>query len=160
MVRSVAACICQGRVNLGLWQIRECRDTDFERILTLLKQLWPTKELDSTALRSVYTRALSSGTQRYVCAVERGKVVGFCSLSLKDNLWEGGCLAHIDELIVDVQYQGHGIGTSLLARISHEAARSNCSRIELDSAFHRKAAHKFYEIHGFRNRAYLFSKVL
>jgi GNAT superfamily N-acetyltransferase len=63
-------------------------------------------------------------------------------------------------LIVDVQYQGRGIGTSLLAWISHEAAKSGCSRIELDSAFHRKDAHKFYEAQGFENRAFLFSKVL
>lgn len=141
-------------------KIRECRDTDFSQILLLLKQLWPSRELDPTALRAVYTRGLMSASQRYLCAVEDGRVVGFCSLSLKNNLWQGGYLAHIDELIVDTQCQRRGIGTLLLAAISQEAVKSGCSRIELDSAFHRKEAHRFYEAQGFENRAFLFSKVL
>jgi hypothetical protein len=32
--------------------------------------------------------------------------------------------------------------------------------VELDSAFHRSQAHKFYQQEGFENRAYLFSKPL
>jgi hypothetical protein len=31
-------------------------------------------------------------------------------------------------------------------------------RVELESAFHRKKAHAFYERQGFENRGYLFSK--
>jgi glucosamine-phosphate N-acetyltransferase len=42
------------------------------------------------------------------------------------------------------------------ARHRRQASR----RVELDSAFHRKQAHRFYEQLGFENRAYLFSKAL
>ena len=69
-------------------QIRDCRETDFDQILTLLKQLWPPKELDSTTVRSVYTRALASAAERYVCAVEGGKVVGCCSLTPAESTAE------------------------------------------------------------------------
>jgi hypothetical protein len=31
-----------------MWQIRECRETDFDRVLALLKKLWPTQDLDPT----------------------------------------------------------------------------------------------------------------
>jgi len=94
------------------------------------------------------------------CAVEGDRVIGFCSLTLKSNLWQAGYLGHIDELIVDEQHRGRGIGRSLLNAIIEAAVKNGCSRIELDSAFHRKDAHKFYETQGFENRAYLFSKVL
>jgi glucosamine-phosphate N-acetyltransferase len=141
-------------------QIRECCEADFDQILLLLKQLWPSRELDPAALLFVYSNGLASAAQRYICAVENGRVVGFCSLTLKNNLWQAGYVGHIDELIVDVHYRGRGIGTALLARISQEAVKSGCSRIELDSAFHRKEAHQFYAAHGFENRAYLFSKTL
>lgn len=143
-----------------MWQIRDCCDTDFDQILVLLNQLWPSKELDRTALRSVYARALRAEAQHCICAVEDDRVIGFCSLILKNNLWQAGYLAHIDELIVDEQHRGRGIGRSLLSTIIEMAVKNGCSRTELDSAFHRTDAHKFYETEGFENRAYLFSKVL
>jgi hypothetical protein len=80
--------------------IRQCNSVDFEQIFVLLKQLWPDKTLDRDALRWVYSRGLESGFQRYLCAVENERVVGFCSLTIKNNLWQAGYLAHIDELIV------------------------------------------------------------
>ena len=40
------------------------------------------------------------------------------------------------------------------------AIESGCASIELDSAFHREDAHRFYESQGFENRAFLFSKSL
>jgi len=40
------------------------------------------------------------------------------------------------------------------------AKERGCTRIELDSAFHRKEAHQFYERNGFGNRAYLFLEII
>jgi len=40
------------------------------------------------------------------------------------------------------------------------ARQNNCKQIELDSSFHRKEAHQFYESIGFKSRAYLFTKQL
>jgi len=48
----------------------------------------------------------------------------------------------------------------LLARLEAIATERNCSRIELDSAFHRKRAHRFYQQCGFENRGFIFSKTL
>ncbi|HXZ42406.1 MAG TPA: GNAT family N-acetyltransferase [Terriglobales bacterium] len=141
-------------------QIRECRDTDFDQVFLLLKQLWPSKELDRIALSTVYARAIRGDAQHYICAIEDDRVVGFCSLTLTNNLWQAGYLAHIDELVVDEQQRGRGIGRALLNAIVEVAVKAGCPRIELDSAFHRKDAHKFYEAQGFENRAHLFSKVL
>ncbi len=143
-----------------MWQVRDCVETDFGQILPLLHQLWPSKELNDAALRAVFERGLRSDCQRYICATEDGHVIGFCSLSLKNNLWQAGYLAHVDELIVDAPHTGRGIGRALLTSIIAIAAERGCSRVELDSAFHRKRAHKFYQAEGFENRAYLFSKAL
>jgi glucosamine-phosphate N-acetyltransferase len=141
-------------------QIRPCGDQDFEGVLVLLQQLWPDKPLDSVSLRSVYDRALTSDAQSYLCAVDVENVVGFGSMTIKNSLWQGGGLGHVDELIVDVSYRGHGIGTQLLEHLIDLARAKGCQRVELDSAFHRTQAHQFYEQHGFENRAYLFSKTL
>ncbi|MGA7711416.1 MAG: GNAT family N-acetyltransferase [Rhizomicrobium sp.] len=139
-------------------EIRACTAADFEQILLLLQQLWPDKTLGREQLREVYSRALSSErTQRLLCAVEEERVVGFCSMTIKNNLWIEGFLAHVDELVVDRAKRGRGIGARLLQSAIALARALNCARIELDSAFHRGDAHAFYERQGFENRAYLFS---
>jgi GNAT superfamily N-acetyltransferase len=140
--------------------IRPCASEDFLQVLVLLEQLWPDKTLDAEALSRVYSRGLESSLQHYLCAVEDGNIAGFCSLSIKNNLWQAGYLAHIDELVVGKEKRGRGIGSALLNAIIQIAAEAGCSSVELDSAFHRSEAHRFYQKHGFENRAYLFSKSL
>ena len=141
-------------------QIRQCRSEDFPAVMELLRQLWPDKCLDTPALRTVYDRALTSDQQLYICAAEGERVVAFGSLTLKNNLWQEGFLGHVDELVVDNAHRGRRIGTHLLEHLVAIAQRRGCRRVELDSAFHRKKAHEFYERQGFKNRAFLFSKKL
>jgi ribosomal protein S18 acetylase RimI-like enzyme len=129
-------------------------------VVALLRQLWPEKPLNIQSLQLVYDHALSLEDQKYLCAVENGNVVGFGSLTIKNNLWQEGFLGHIDELIVDKDFRGKGIGRQLLSAFILLAKKMQCRRVELDTAFHRKEAHRFYEQQGFENRAYLFSLML
>jgi len=141
-------------------QIEPCRQNDFKAVFQLLRQLWPDKQLDMAALQKVFDRALNSDSQVYLCAHDGEDVVGFASLTIKNNLWQAANLGHIDELIVDEKHRGSGLGTHLLHESIAHARRRGCARVELDSAFHRKKAHHFHERNGFDNRAYLFSKRL
>ena len=141
-------------------QIRQCKPEDFDSVVALLKQLWPGKQLDPVALRRVYDRTLASDRQIYLCAESGREVVGFGSLTIKSNLWNEAFVGFVDELVVDGAHQGRGIGTQLLDQLISWASERGCNRIELDSAFHRKEAHAFYERHGFQSRAFLYSKLL
>lgn len=141
-------------------QIRPCRSEDFDEVFDLLRQLWPEQTLDADALRVVYDRALASNLQTYICATDGERIVGFGSLTMKNNLWQAGYLGHVDELIVDKEHRGRGVGTQLLEHIIALAKQQGCSRVELDTAFKRTEAHQFYEQHGFQKRGFLFSKVL
>ena len=142
------------------FEIRMCRRRDFQSVLRLLQQLWPGRELDSDALQKVFERGLRSKSQVYLCAENKDAVIGFVSLTVKNNLWQAANLGHIDELVVDEKHRGSGLGTRLLTAIAAQARQRGCVRVELESAFHRKKAHAFYERHGFENRGYLFSKPL
>jgi GNAT superfamily N-acetyltransferase len=53
-----------------------------------------------------------------------------------------------------------GFGTELLEAAIAAAKKRGCKIVELDSAFYREDAHKFYLKEGFAKRAYLFSKDL
>ena len=141
-------------------KIRLAEQTDFDSVFGLLKQLWPDLDLNYHTLHEIYLKAIDSKVQQLIIGVADNKIVGFCSLTIKNNLWQAGNLGHVDELVVDKHYRGKGYGKKLIDSITHIAIDLKCKRIELDSAFHRKEAHRFYESIGYENRAYLFSRTL
>jgi len=143
-----------------MFQIRQCQTDDFDEVILLLRQLWADKTLDPASLRPIFNHGLASNSKTYLVATEEKRVIGFGSLSLKDDLWPEGRVAYIDELVVDSEYRSKGIGAQLLELLVATAQRKGCYRIELTSAFYRKESHRFYERPGFASRAFVFSKVL
>jgi glucosamine-phosphate N-acetyltransferase len=142
------------------FQIRKCCAGGFKTLLQLFRELWPDKPIRPATLRKTYNRGLTRESQAYISVIDKARVVGFGSLTIKNSLWQEGTVGHIDELIVRHEYRGRGIGTQLLSCLEALAKERKCRRVELDSAHHRKEAHRFYEQRGFHNRAFLFSKVL
>jgi GNAT superfamily N-acetyltransferase len=140
--------------------IRDVSGRDFDQVFGLLKQLWSYKELDYEDMKKMFDHNLQSADHFYIVALYGPQVVGFCSLTVKNNLWVQGFLGNIDEMIVEESYRGQGIGKKLMKRITEIAIEKNCRRLELESSFHRGEAHQFYEELGFEKRAYLFSKEL
>jgi GNAT superfamily N-acetyltransferase len=141
-------------------QIRECTAEDFDGVVVLLRQLWPDRLLDPSALRSAFAGALSSNGQHFLCAESDRKVVAFGSLTLKRSLWHAATIGYVDEMVVDESHRGRGIGSQLLEQLISWARDQGCSDIELDSALHRKDAHVFYEKRGFEKYAFLYSWAL
>lgn len=141
-------------------RIRLAEQEDFETIFGLLKQLWPDLDLDYKTLSKIYLKSIDSEVQQLISGIADNKIVGFCSLTIKNNLWQAGNLGHIDELVIDEEYRGNGFGKLMIESITEIAQNLKCKRIELDTAFYRKESHKFYESIGYKNRAYLFSRKL
>ncbi len=140
--------------------IRPTKQEDFDDILPLLKQLWPADPLDPKAARDIFTKGLASDRRAYLCACHDGRIIGTCTLIVRDCLWLQGDVAYICDLVVDQEHRGAGVGTALVEKAVAIARERGCRRVELDSGFHRTAAHQFYERRGFEKRAFLFSKVL
>ncbi len=140
--------------------IRPTKQEDFDEILPLLKQLWPANPINVQAARDIFTKGLASDQRAYLCACHDGRIIGFCTLVVRDCLWLQGDVGYLCDLVVDQEHRGSGIGTALVEKAAEIARRRGCLRVELDSGFHRAAAHQFYERRGFEKRAFLFSKVL
>lgn len=140
--------------------LRPTTAADFAQLLVLFRQLWPTKTIDPARLRAVFERALATPHKRYFCAVDGNQVIGLGAVSFKDNLWQEGEIAYVEELVVHEEHRARGVGSQLLNHLVAEAEQRGCVRLELDTAFHREAAHRFYERHGMQKRAFLFSRVL
>lgn len=141
-------------------EVRRSCSGDFEQIVSLLRQLWTDKKVDPNFLLPIFKKALVSDSKIYLVATNVNQVIGFGSLTLKDDLWPEGQVAYLDELVIDDRHRNKGIGAQLLERLIFIAKQKGCYRIELTSAFYRKESHRFYERHGFASRAYVFSKIL
>lgn len=137
-------------------EIRYCERDDFEPVLGLLRQLWPDRELDRGRIEESFRHGLDSDHHHYICAAVGDRVVGFCSLIIRSSIWAQGYLGYIDELVVDESHRGKRIGGKLLQRAVELAKEAGCGKVELDSAFHREDAHRFYAREGFENRGFIF----
>jgi len=138
--------------------LRKLSINDLDELILLLEQLWIGKPIDREAVKKVIEKGLNSGHQFYICATDDKKLIGYCSLTIKNNLWMAANLGNVDELVVDSAYRNRGIGKMLMNEIENIAKRQDCRRVELESAFHRTIAHEFYARLGFEKRAYLFTK--
>lgn len=139
-------------------KIRNCQLSDFTKVFKLLEQLWFDSILEYDSLRGVFENILKTDTQKLVVGIVENKIIGFCSLTIKHNLWQAGNLGHIDELVIDKEFRGKGYGKKMIENITNLAQELKCKRIELDSAFNRTEAHEFYKTLEYEKRAYLFSK--
>ncbi len=147
-------------MNVDEIKIVKPKQEDFVDIYLLLKQLWPDKKIKRKELEKVFQNGLKSAFQDYLVAWFDDIIIGFVSISYRNSLWQEGLLAHIDEMIVDGDYRGKGVGKLLLHKVMKVALKKKCMRVEVDSALKRLDAHRFYKSMDFENRAYLFSREL
>jgi len=141
-------------------EIARCKNENWPEVFALLVQLWPGRTLEKSKLAAIYLRRLAALEYAFLGAIQNTRLVGFGSLSVKEMLWIASPVGNIDELVVDATHRGRGLGGLLLNRLIEEAKLRQCKIVELDSAYHREAAHRFYEQRGFERRAHLFFKPL
>jgi glucosamine-phosphate N-acetyltransferase len=138
-------------------KINKTKEEDFEGVFYLLTQLWPDKKLNKEKIRKLFVARLLDKRHEQLVAVHQEEIVGFISLTILNSLWQEGFVGHIDELIVKEAFRRKNIASRLLNGISQIAKERLCKKIELDSSYHREAAHKFYSSKGFKDRALVFS---
>ena len=139
------------------YKIRKATEKDFELVYPLFEQLWPNRELDKDALKTVFNRGVSSATDELFCLDYGNELIGFCAYAIVNNLWQAGSISYMYAMVVDEKYRGKGFGTKLIEEAIRDSKNKGLKRLELDSGFHREKAHDFYMKLGFEKRAFLFS---
>lgn len=130
----------------------------FPEIFPLFRQLWFYKRLNKEKLKKVFVNALNSKDQKLLIAKQGGKIIGFAALTIKNNFYDEGNLCYVNSVVVDERYRKKGVGTAIMRSIIKIARKRHCKRIELDSAFFRTWAHRFYKSLGFVKGGYIFDK--
>jgi ribosomal protein S18 acetylase RimI-like enzyme len=88
-----------------------------------------------------------------------GQVVGVACLHVTVFFHEPGSgRARLTALVVDAACRGSGIGGRLLRATEAAAQQRGCTVVELTSAAHREAAHRFYRAAGYQDVPHRFVK--
>jgi GNAT superfamily N-acetyltransferase len=139
--------------------IRRANVRDFDGIFPLLEQLWEKKKLDKTGILRVWKRELGNRDYAAFIAVTGGRIAGFAGAVVNDSLWVAGTLCNLNQLVVNRNDRGAGIGSQLLNAVEKFAVKKKCNGITLESGNFRKQAHAFYKAKGFDGRAVFFNKL-
>jgi|GEM_PF-2834493 len=84
------------------------------------------RQIKQNCPKKIYEQLIKAEQEEAFCAEIKGKVVGFCTLSIKNSLWQEG---HICELIVDETFRGKSVGTNLIKIVSNVAEKRGCKKV-------------------------------
>ncbi|WP_414449010.1 GNAT family N-acetyltransferase [Burkholderia sp. 22PA0099] len=100
-----------------------------------------------------------SESYRLLAASRGGQLLGLAGYRYQTNLIYGRFL-YVDDLVVDPQAQGHGIGAQLLDAVRAIARDGGCARFVLDTGLHMAHAQRFYFRNGLLARGMHFVEPL
>jgi len=136
--------------------IRLLEKNELAMILPLIQELNPGVPPDVLAQRLQDMTA-----QGYQCAAAFAGdyCIGVAGIWLGTRFW-GGRYLDVDNVIVDLQYRGTGIGQQLMDWVERYAHREGCEIMVLDAYVTNDLAHKFYQRNGYQIVGYHFVKSL
>lgn len=141
-------------------ELKNAQITDFEDVFKLLEQLWCDTKLIKEDLANVYSYNLDRDETFNKVVFLDNKIIAYYSGYTSMNLYYSGKVFYLQIIIVDENYRNSGVGKRIIDDIIAISSSEKCKAIELDSAFFRKSAHRFYTNLGFSKRGYVFSKLL
>lgn len=140
-------------------QIRDSEMADLPDLLRLYSQLGQDDGhvLSLEAAAAIWGRIRSYPDYRVRIALREGLVVGTYAILVMDNLGHCGAKsAVVEDVVVDSEFRGHGIGKAMMQDAAAIARTRRCYKIVLNSNRHRLDAHRFYENIGYERHGHSF----
>jgi ribosomal protein S18 acetylase RimI-like enzyme len=138
---------------------REASKADLPDILRLLAQpdMDDGQVLSLAEAEQVFDRMARYPDYRIYIAIRDDRIVGTFALLIMDNLGHQGAPSGvIEDVAVDPQCQGQGIGKAMVRHALRVCGEKGCYKVALSSNFKRERAHAFYESLGFARHGYSF----
>ncbi len=132
-------------------KIRPAGEMDIERMSCLLSQLFsietdfvPDDEKQRQGLRQL----LATPDARILVAEGQGDIVGMATLQVLVSTAEGGPVGLVEDVVVDRDWRGRGVGSALLHHLTRWAEENRLSRLQLAMDSGNSAASGFYKRNG------------
>lgn len=135
------------------YEIREIKGADVVDVLPLMRELRPA--LGEESFLRLYKEAKMRDDYKLVGLVQADFCVALMGYRILFDFVHGKHL-YIDDLVVEKDLRGQGLGKRLLDHALAEAAREECQGLRLCTGIENQAATKFYEREGWQARAVAF----
>lgn len=141
--------------------IRDATRQDVPAILDLIRQLGETDSPGPDASAEHVAGSLAHPALQVLVAEDgpRG-VVGFLACTVRPNLYHGADAGLVDELVVDRDARGRGVGTMLLREFLERMERRGCAEVSVGVLFGNEGAQRLYRAMGFTEEVLLLERHL
>lgn len=128
--------------------IRKITEVDIDKgFLESLDSLRKASDLDRQKAKSILKKLSQNPDHVIFVAVQGDRVVGSTTLLIEQKfIHGGGKVGHIEDVVVDAQHQGKGIGEMIVKHVLDYAKKQGCYKTILDCDDRVKP---FYEKLGF-----------
>ena len=132
--------------------IRKLRIGDLQNgFLTSLDSLRKASDIDKNKAEEIFKKIDSNPDYTIAVAEIDGKVVGSTTLLIEQKfIHQGGLVGHIEDVVVDKNFQGQKIGEKIMKYLLEIAKNQGCYKTILDCTENVKP---FYEKLGFKQVA-------
>lgn len=132
--------------------IRKLRKDDLENgFLTTLDSLRKASDIDKNKAEEIFEKIDSNPDYLIAVAEIDGKIVGSTTLLIEQKfIHKGGLVGHIEDVVVDKNFQGQKIGEKIMKYLLEIAKNQGCYKTILDCTDDVKP---FYEKLGFKQVA-------
>ena len=137
-------------------QVRRARLADSEPVWQLLTQLAVTFPAVRSEFDALYPALVDDERMLLLVSEVEGRVRGYALTALSPLLHVGGESAQLQELVVDSEHRGAGLGTQLLGAVEAECRARGVRQLVVAS---RRAA-DFYASRGYTATADYLKRVL
>ena len=132
--------------------IRELKKEDlWNGFLTSLDSLRQASDIDKEKAEEIFEKINSNSDHIIAVAELDGKIVGSTTLLIEQKfIHKGGLVGHIEDVVVDKNFQGQKIGEKIMKYLLEIAKNRGCYKTILDCTDDVKP---FYEKLGFKSIA-------
>lgn len=132
--------------------IRKLRKDDLDNgFLTTLDSLRKASDIDKSKAEEIFKKIDSNPDYMIAVAEIDGKIVGSTTLLIEQKfIHKGGLVGHIEDVVVDKNFQGQKIGEKIMRYLLEIAENQGCYKTILDCTDEVKP---FYEKLGFKQVA-------
>jgi ribosomal protein S18 acetylase RimI-like enzyme len=128
---------------------RRANINDIPSLIVLLGILFSIETdftIDESKQRSGLKMMLDDNTNRCIMVAEiNQRVVAMCSAQMLVSTAEGGLVALIEDLVIDKEHRGQGIGKILLLSVENWAVEKGSKRLQLLADRNNTPALDFYK---------------
>ena len=132
--------------------IRKIIESDLENgFLESLDNLRQTSNSEQNSVRNILKKILENENHIIHVAELNGKIVGSTTLLIEQKfIHEGGFVGHIEDVVVNKEFEGQGIGMKLVLSLLDVAKEKKCYKTILNC---EDKLIPFYEKIGFKQKS-------